>query len=121
MAETVYYTRDVKLAAALTALGFKPRNPNPMERIVKNGEPFCMIYFENDPGISDYMKAWSSPTDTFDESKAGHPLNDSNHHFWYMRAALRNRDRLVDASKKSLLIHIKEAKGKIYILTFPPK
>lgn len=113
-------TREVKLAAILCALKFQLRDPNPMERIVKDNIPTCYFYFYPAGDIEDYLSAWESPHDFYDSSKPNHPLNDENHVFWHMRAALRNRDRLTDAAKRSLVIHLKESKGKFFVITYDP-
>lgn len=115
------YVRDLKLAACLVTLNIPTRMPNPIERVVKDNEEINYIYFEDVGLAKDYIKAWNSPGDYFDGAPKDHPLNNSDHPFWYMRACVRNRDRILDSIKKASTIHIVQKNGKTFLVTTHPK
>jgi hypothetical protein len=116
------YVRDNKLAAALITLGAITRPQDAVETIYESGKtPFCLFWFNATDEASDYIKAWDCPSDCFDGSAPDHPLRNKEHPFWYIRAALRNRERVLDAIKqKSKQVHHVNKDGKNYLVTKNP-
>lgn len=120
--EKVVFVQDIRLAAALATMGIPARAPNPIEKIVKEGElPICYFYFNDvTDKAKDYIQAWTCKEDFFDANRKDHPLNNELHPFWFIRAALRNRERFLDGVKEGKTIHMKTIRGKTFLITFHP-
>lgn len=122
--ESVCYIQDIKLAAALLAVGMAPREPVEtafVERISKNGQPpRDWFYFKANPLIKHYVKAWESREDfyTAQDESLGTVTFDHDHRFWSERLALRNRERILDKiMQPHKLLCVMEKYGRQYILT----
>ena len=117
--QSLVFVRDIKLASCLVTLGVRLRNPEPIERISRNGaEPFCVFWFHNDGSATDFIKAWESSEEVYGDP--GHPLADSSHPFWLIRAALRNRERLLDGIRQAKVFVSKFKGGSTYLFTLNP-
>jgi hypothetical protein len=89
----LFQTINLKAAVALATLGFKPNNP-PVTRIVRDdGKESTVFWFEatNDKG-EDAASIYRNMTKGGDELEKKDPENP----ICYIRAALLNRDKLVD-------------------------
>lgn len=125
MSEKILYVQDMKLAAALLAMGVPPRQPEFIERISKNYEaPLDWFYFKHDPLFKHYVAAWDAREDfyTAQDENLGTVVFRPEHKFWFARLALRNRERLLDAVKNASKIRcIVERNGRFYMTTYEPK
>lgn len=114
------YTQDIKLAAVLYALGCPQHRDLPLQRFAKQGQPEVVIFnFEESDECKDYIKAWDQSEDCY--GKPDHQLYNPEHPFWYMRAAMRNRERILDAVKRQgvLVSFVKD--GKTYLKMYNGK
>lgn len=115
------FVQDIKLACILYALGCRRYEVRPIERVMRAGKETCFFNFENTKEAFDYTRAWESKEDKFpDLNQPNHPLNDQDHRFWYMRAALRNRDYLLAVVKEQMIIHTVVRGNKTYIIPKDP-
>lgn len=120
----VHYVQDIKLAAALLAVGMAPREPVEtafVERISNNGQPpRDWFYFKANPLIKHYVKAWESREDfyTAQDETLGMVTFGNDHRFWSERLALRNRERILDKiMRPNKILFMMEKYGRIYIFT----
>lgn len=89
----LFQTINLKAAVALATLGFKPNNP-PVTRMVRaDGKESTVFWFDatNDKG-EDAASIYRLMTKDGDELEKKDPENP----ICYIRAALLNRDKLVD-------------------------
>jgi hypothetical protein len=89
----LFQTINLKAAVALATLGFKPNNP-PVTRIVRqDGKESTVFWFDctNDKG-QDAAEIYRAMTKDGEELERKDPENPIN----YIRAALANRDVLVE-------------------------
>jgi hypothetical protein len=77
--ETYFYTANIKVATALATMGFAMKQPEPVTRMVRPDGKESTIF-------------WLGMTKEGDALDASDPENPIN----YIRAALLNRDTLVD-------------------------
>ena len=116
--DNLVFTRDVKIAAALVALGC--RMPERAIEQIQNGttEPYCLFYFYNEGMTSMYVKAWNAPSDSYkDPDSDDKSLCNPDHPLWYMRAHSRNRERLVMSIKRAVKTFLVKRNGKTYVMT----
>jgi len=115
------FVRDVKLAATLATFGATPFAGCPIEKIFDpQRSQSTVFYFENTQDARDMIVAWEKPIDSLGSSNPTHPLNDCEHPFWYVRAALRNRERYLDSMKNARELHHVNKNGKTYLITRDP-
>src|SRR3990172_7095679 len=109
------FTCDVKLASALVTMGCQPLLPM-IERVCDNGKTeICYFHFICTPDCKAYIAAWEAIDDTWSHKDfPGHALADREHRFWYVRAALRNRERYLDSVKRHSVLHIVKRSGKTF-------
>jgi hypothetical protein len=89
-----FYTANLKAATALATLGFKPKNPNPITRTIRNdGRESTVFWFDslNDQGqkAEDVYFGMTKGGEELDKSDPENILN-------YFRAYSANRDVFVD-------------------------
>ena len=105
----LFQTINLKAAVALATLGFKPNNP-PVTRIIRqDGKESTVFWFD---GISDKgqdaSEVYRSMTKDGEDLEKKDPENPIN----YIRAALANRDVLVDLIRNTPRIVEVERNGK---------
>jgi len=115
------FVKDIKLAASLVTFGARPHLEKPLERVIGvNGQEVCVFNFENTEQTRDMIQAFDSKADGWNGKNGSGGLSNPEHPFWYARAALRNRERWLDAVKKCSVIHLVQKGGKIWLVTTPP-
>ena len=105
----LFQTINLKAAVALATLGFKVNNP-PVTRIVRqDGKESTVFWFDciNDKG-QDASEVYRAMTKEGEELERKDPENPVN----YIRAALANRDVLVDLIRNTPRIVEVERNGK---------
>jgi hypothetical protein len=105
----LFQTINLKAAVALATLGFKPNNP-PVTRIVRqDGKESTVFWFDciNDKG-QDASEVYRAMTKDGEELERKDPENPIN----YIRAALANRDVLVELIRDTPRIIEIERDGK---------
>jgi hypothetical protein len=105
----LFQTINLKAAVALATLGFKPNNP-PVTRIVRqDGKESTVFWFDciNDKG-QDASEIYRAMTKDGEELERKDPENPIN----YIRAALANRDVLVELIRDTPRIIEIERDGK---------
>lgn len=116
------YTKDMRLAAAMSVF-VSPLDGRPLEKVVgpDSRKPTAFYYFPHGKLASDLMKAWEAPHDAElpvgNDFPGDHPLRNPEHPFWYVRAALRHRERYLDATLGAKTINIIKKNGRIYLVT----
>ena len=111
------FVRDTKLAACLITLGC-PMPERSIEHVKKFEETFTLFYFITNERTANFVKAWGSDVDSFDDP--GYPdksLKDPEHPFWYCRAQSRNAERLIGSIKRAVQIIYVNKGGKTYVVT----
>jgi hypothetical protein len=113
----------MRLAAAMSVF-VAPVEGKPLEKIVgpNGGKPVAYFYFPSGTLASDLMKAWDAPKDgelgpCSNDFPGDHPLRNVEHPFWYVRAALRHRERYLDATMSARTLNIVRRGGRIYLVT----
>jgi hypothetical protein len=108
--EEFFYTANLKVATALATLGFRPKYPNPVTRIVRaDGKESTVFWFDclNADGMkAEKVHHWMT--------KGGEELEreQPEHIVNYLRAYAANRDALVDIIRATPRQIVIEAKGK---------
>lgn len=95
------YTTNTKAASALSALGFSPRDPQPIEKI--NGTFY--FYFDREP-LKGLAKKESLKADqclvAWDKAWSEYILGE-DHPLYYMKACLDNRDSFIHWMKHDVV------------------
>jgi len=107
--EEYYHTSNLKAAVALATMGFPLKNP-PVSRMTRSdGKESTVFWFEalNDKGQSaeSVFRAVTKEADVLNERDPENPLN-------YIRAALMNRDVLVQLIRETPRYVVVETNGK---------
>lgn len=92
--EAYFYTSNIKVAAALATLGFAMKHPEPVTRMVRpDGKESTVFWFDDISATgekaSDVALGMTKKANELDEKDPENPLN-------YIRAALLNRETLID-------------------------
>ena len=92
--EEYFYTANLKVAAALVTLGFAPKMPNPITRTIRSdGRESTVFWFDatNKDGMQadEVFKGMTKGAEDIEKADPENPIN-------YIRAALQNREVLVD-------------------------
>lgn len=98
MEQELFYTMNIKVAAALLTLGFRP-NVRPVERIVRqDGIESVVFWFDaqNDDGVKaiDVMNGMTKGGEKLAKTDPENPIN-------YMRCFAANRDEMVNLIKQT--------------------
>jgi len=122
-ASGVLFTKDMRLAAVMSVF-VPPLEGRPLEKIagLDSHRPTALYYFAPTKMASDLMKAWEAMKDgdmgpCCDDFPGDHPLRNPDHPFWYARAALRHRERYLDATLGAKTINVVRKNGRIYLVT----
>jgi len=108
--EQYFYTPNLKVATAMVTLGFAPKMPCPITRTVRSdGRESTVFWLDavNNKGqrAEDIFSGMTKGGDSLNESDPENPIN-------YIRAALANRDVLVDWIRNTPRRIEVEIKGK---------
>ena len=92
--EEYFYTANLKVATALVTLGFAPKMPNPITRTIRSdGRESTVFWFDatNKDGMQadEVFKGMTKGAKDIEKADPENPIN-------YIRAALQNREVLVD-------------------------
>jgi hypothetical protein len=92
--EEYFYTANLKVATALVTLGFAPKMPNPITRTIRSdGRESTVFWFDatNKDGMQadEVFKGMTKGAEDIEKADPENPIN-------YIRAALQNREVLVD-------------------------
>lgn len=92
--EEYFYTANLKVATALVTLGFAPKMPNPITRTIRSdGRESTVFWFDatNKDGMQadEVFKGMTKGAEDIEKVDPENPIN-------YIRAALQNREVLVD-------------------------
>lgn len=92
--EEYFYTANLKVATALVTLGFAPKMPNPITRTVRSdGRESTVFWFDatNKDGMQadEVFRGMTKGAEDIEKTDPENPIN-------YIRAALQNREVLVD-------------------------
>lgn len=92
--EEYFYTANLKVATALVTLGFAPKMPNPITRTIRSdGRESTVFWFDatNKDGMQadEVFKGMTKGAEHIEKTDPENPIN-------YIRAALQNREVLVD-------------------------
>ncbi len=96
------YTQNLKAAATLAALGFKQRNPDPIEDITTVHGRSIIFFFEDSPAAGIAFKEELTATkalQAFDKAWQEYILGEE-HPLYYIKAGLENRERLMTQMKE---------------------
>lgn len=108
--EEFFYTANLKVATALATLGFRPKYPQPVTRIVRtDGKESTVFWFDsmNSTGMqAEKVHLWMTKGgEDFEKEQPEHVVN-------YLRAFAANRDALIDIIHQTPRRIVIEAKGK---------
>lgn len=108
--EQYFYTPNLKVATAMVTLGFLPKMPSPITRTVRtDGRESTVFWLDavNDKGqrAEDVFAGMTKGGEALNESDPENPIN-------YIRAALANRDVLIDWIRNTPRRVEVEIKGK---------
>lgn len=92
-----YFTRDTKLASCLCTLGIPLRSEDPIMDVRKDGERIVHYFFEQKS--PDGSKTFEQVTKDWNNQNLH--LQDPENPVNYVRAALYNRERLLDLMNKA--------------------
>lgn len=92
--EEYFYTANLKVATALVTLGFAPKMPSPITRTIRSdGRESTVFWFDatNKDGMQAdaVFKGMTKGAEDIEKADPENPIN-------YIRAALQNREVLVD-------------------------
>lgn len=92
--EEYFYTANLKVATALVTLGFAPKMPSPITRTIRSdGRESTVFWFDatNKDGTQadEVFKGMTKGAEDIEKADPENPIN-------YIRAALQNREVLVD-------------------------
>lgn len=92
--EEYFYTANLKVATALVTLGFAPKMPSPITRTIRSdGRESTVFWFDatNKDGMQadEVFKGMTKGAEDIEKTDPENPIN-------YIRAALQNREVLVD-------------------------
>ena len=92
--ESYFYTANIKVATALATMGFAMKQPEPVTRMVRpDGKESTIFWFDDlsttGAKARDVVLGMTKEGDALDASDPENPIN-------YIRAALLNRDTLVE-------------------------
>lgn len=112
--EEFFYTANLKVATALATLGFRPKMPNPITRTIRSdGRESTVFWFDavNDKGqqADDIFRGMTKGSDELQEKDPENPIN-------YVRAALQNREALVDWIRATPQCVQVDVKGKTMLI-----
>jgi hypothetical protein len=108
--ESYFYTANIKVATALATMGFAMKQPEPVTRMVRpDGKESTVFWFDElsttGAKARDVVLGMTKEADALDSSDPENPIN-------YIRAALLNRDTLVDLVHSTPRRIIIERNGK---------
>lgn len=112
--EQYFYTPNLKVATAMVTMGFAPKMPCPITRTVRSdGRESTVFWLDavNDKGqrAEDVFSGMTKGAYALNESDPENPIN-------YIRAALANRDVLVDWIRNTPRRIEVEIKGKCLLI-----
>ena len=119
-----YWTRDIDLASALGALGFKLRKNDPVVRVIREGGKHTDTFYLSDECEGDFgrlsarkvFKAWAGEDEqAIAKFKGAHP--EAYQVIEYMRALTKNRAMLVQCIKTDVrpMVHHKVGTKDCYM------
>jgi hypothetical protein len=110
-------TNNSRLASLLITMGCPVFAPQPVSKIVKDGETIVRINFAGDAETRRLILAWEGEGA---RKFCADPGNDASPYMW-IRAAFENHSRLIDMIKQKIPLHVVERDGKTYLVPGRPR